>query len=192
VSHYHVDSLALYLIQILFILLAPILFAASVYMFLSRIVIAADGQQYSPIKVKWLSKIFLLSDWACLQIQSSGASWLGNAKSISSINGARDLVLAGLALQIICFILFLSVAGIWQRRVRSLPLWKKSQESGLPLGWTLASLYSIGVLIAVRSIYRLIEYAEGTDGYLNSNEWPTYAFDAILMAIVMTIALFFG
>lgn len=159
-------------------------------MSLSRIIIAADGQQYSPIRVKILSKLFLLSDWACLQIQSSGVSWLQNAKSVSSANGARDLVLAGLALQIICFILFILVAGVWQYRVQSLPLWKQSEESGLPLGWTLSSLYSIGVLIGVRSVYRLIEYAQGDDGYLNSHEWPSYAFDTILMAIVMAIALY--
>jgi len=190
VSHYHVDSLALYLVSTLLIVLSPILLAASVYMFLSRLITAADGQQYSPIRVKWMSKIFLLGDWACLQIQSSGVSWLTNAKSASSIQGARNIVLAGLALQVAFFTFFLSVAAIWQRRVCSLPLWEVCRGSGLPLGRTLLSLYLVGILMIVRNTYRLTEYAQGDDGSINANEWPVYTFDALLMALVMAIALF--
>ncbi|KIW69387.1 hypothetical protein PV04_05267 [Phialophora macrospora] len=189
-SHYHVDSLALYLVQVLLIVLSPILLAASVYMFLGRLITAADGEQYSPIKRKWMSKIFLLGDWLCLQVQSSGVSWLGNAKSASSIQGARDLVLAGLALQVLFFLFFLSVAGMWQARVRYLPLWERCRESGLPLARTLLSLYLVGTLMVARNTYRLAEYAQGDDGYLNSYEWPAYSFDAVLMAAVMAIALF--
>ncbi|EXJ59891.1 hypothetical protein A1O7_04038 [Cladophialophora yegresii CBS 114405] len=189
-SHYHVDSLALYLVQVLLIVLSPILLAASVYMFLGRLITAADGERYAPIKRKWMSKVFLLGDWLCLQVQSSGVSWLGNAKSVSAIQGARDVVLAGLALQIVFFIFFLSVAGTWQARVRHLALWQRCKESGLPLGRILLSLYLIGIIMVARNTYRLAEYAQGEDGYLNSYEWPMYCFDAILMAAVMAIALF--
>ncbi|KAJ9611613.1 hypothetical protein H2200_004797 [Cladophialophora chaetospira] len=189
-SHHHVDSLALYLVNVLLIVLSPILLAASVYMFLGRLISAADGEQYSPIKRKWMSKIFLLGDWACLQVQSSGVSWLGNAKSASSIQGARDVVLAGLALQVLFFIFFLSVAAIWQARIRSLPLWELCREAQLPLNRVLLSLYVIGGLMVARNTYRCAEYAQGDDGYLNSYEWPAYCFDAILMAAVMAIALF--
>jgi hypothetical protein len=186
----HTSSLALYLIQVLLIVLSPILLAASVYMLLSRIIVAAGGQQQSPIRVKWMSKIFLLGDLSCLQVQSSGVSWLGNAESPSAIRGARSVVLAGLALQVVFFIFFLAVAAVWQSRVRPLPLWGLSRESGLPLGLTLGSLYAVGILMVIRNIYRLTEYAQGDDGYLNSWEWPAYVFDAGLMASVMTIALF--
>lgn len=137
-----------------------------------------------------MSKIFLMGDWACLQVQSSGVSWLGNAKSPSSIQGARHVILAGLALQVVFFIFFLSVAAIWQSRVRSLPLWELSSEAKLPLGQVLLSLYVVGGLMVARNTFRLAEYAQGDDGYLNSHEWPIYAFDAILMAVVMAIALF--
>ena len=42
----------------------------------------------------------------------------------------------------------------------------------------------------IRNIYRLTEYAQGDDGYLNSCEWPIYCLDACLMALVMATALF--
>ena len=42
----------------------------------------------------------------------------------------------------------------------------------------------------VRNTYRLTEYAQGDSGYLNSHEWPVYFFDALLMALVMAISLF--
>ncbi|KAG0160688.1 hypothetical protein PDIDSM_8218 [Penicillium digitatum] len=44
------------------------------------------------------------------------------------------------------------------------------------------------ILILVRSIYRLIEFTEGTKGYLSTNEWPLYVFDAL--CIYPCVALF--
>lgn len=35
----------------------------------------------------------------------------------------------------------------------------------------------------------MIEYAMGSEGYLFSNEWPTYAFDGALMLVVMILYL---
>lgn len=48
-----------YVIQSLLILLAPILFAASLYMTLSRVIRAVDGGSYSPIAPRWLTRIFV-------------------------------------------------------------------------------------------------------------------------------------
>ena len=46
-------------------------------------------------------------------------------------------------------------------------------------------LYATSLLIQVRNIFRMVEYAMGSDGYLFRNEWPTYTFDGALMLIVM-------
>jgi hypothetical protein len=48
-------------------------------------------------------------------------------------------------------------------------------------------LYAISVLIMIRSIFRLVEYCQGMDGYLMSHEWPAYIFDAIPMFAVTVI-----
>ena len=48
-------------------------------------------------------------------------------------------------------------------------------------------LYTCCALIVVRSVFRVVEYVMGTDGYLLSNEWPMYVFDAVLMWAVQVI-----
>ncbi|EXJ68391.1 uncharacterized protein A1O5_08183 [Cladophialophora psammophila CBS 110553] len=189
VSRYHLDEKGPYIVQTLLIFLAPILLAASVYMFLGRLIIAAGGQAYSFIRVNWLTKIFVAGDIICFLVQAGGASILVNATSKSAIDNAQNIILFGLALQILFFFLFLSVAVVWQVRVRSQPLWRICTESGLPLARMLWSLYLVGFLITVRSIYRLAEYKGGQDGYLITHEWPAYMLDAFLMAIVMAVTL---
>lgn len=48
-------------------------------------------------------------------------------------------------------------------------------------------LYVCSVLIMLRSVFRVIEYVMGVDGYLLSNEWSMYVFDAVLMWAVQVI-----
>jgi hypothetical protein len=48
-------------------------------------------------------------------------------------------------------------------------------------------LYGVSALVIVRSVFRLIEYAGGEDGYLLSHEWPLYAFDTLTMLAVAVI-----
>lgn len=51
-----------YIIQTLLILIAPALFAASVYMILGRLVRLTNGERYSLIPAKWLTKVFVTTD----------------------------------------------------------------------------------------------------------------------------------
>jgi hypothetical protein len=48
-------------------------------------------------------------------------------------------------------------------------------------------LYVTSALILIRSIFRVVEYLQGNDGYLISHEVFIYTMDALLMAIVMAI-----
>ncbi|KAK7897860.1 hypothetical protein LTR67_004491 [Exophiala xenobiotica] len=188
-SHYHLDEKGPYIAQTLLILLAPILFAASVYMFLGRLIDAAGGKQYSLIRVTWLTKIFVIGDVLCFLVQAGGAAILVNADTKEVMDRGSNIILIGLGLQILFFALFILAAVVWHVRIRSLPLWQYCKTSGLPLGRTLTSLYVVGVLITARNIYRLAEYKGGQDGYLVAHEWPAYALDALFMAIVMALTL---
>lgn len=51
----------------------------------------------------------------------------------------------------------------------------------------LVVLYVASVLIMVRSIFRVVEYLQGFDGYLLSHEPYLYVFDAVPMFAVMVI-----
>ena len=48
-------------------------------------------------------------------------------------------------------------------------------------------LYVASVLILIRSLLRLEEYAEGTTGYVLSHEMFLYIFDAVPMLCVMVL-----
>jgi RTA1 like protein len=61
-----------YALQSLFILLAPSLFAASIYMILSRIMRVVDGDANSIIRATRLTKIFVTGDVLSFLIQSGG------------------------------------------------------------------------------------------------------------------------
>jgi hypothetical protein len=69
----HDDTkLSPYIMQTLLLLLAPALFAASIYMTLGRIIILTNGEEYSVIRKKWLTKIFVFGDCFSFLLQSSG------------------------------------------------------------------------------------------------------------------------
>jgi len=65
-------TLGPYIIQSILLLVAPALFAASIYMILGRIIISIDGESYSLIKKRWLTKVFVTGDVLSFVIQSGG------------------------------------------------------------------------------------------------------------------------
>ncbi|KAF7557171.1 hypothetical protein G7Z17_g954 [Cylindrodendrum hubeiense] len=58
------------------ILLAPVLYAASIYMTLGRIVRSVHGEKYSLINVKWLTVLFVSGDILSLAIQGAAAGMM--------------------------------------------------------------------------------------------------------------------
>lgn len=62
-----------FIMQSFFILLGPAFYAASIYMILGRLIRFLEGQDYSLISVKWLTKIFLLGDILSIISQGGGA-----------------------------------------------------------------------------------------------------------------------
>lgn len=76
-------SLMPYIIQSMLILLGPAFFAASIYMVLGRLIRNLDGQDYSLIRVNWLTKFFLLGDILSIFGQAGGMSSLDARENIS-------------------------------------------------------------------------------------------------------------
>lgn len=61
-----------YILQALTILLAPALFAASIYMVLGRTIRMLDASHLSIIRVSWLTKIFVFGDVLSFVTQGAG------------------------------------------------------------------------------------------------------------------------
>jgi hypothetical protein len=96
----------------------------------------------------------------------------------------NNIVIAGLIVQVIIFGLFVIAAAVFHSRLRKQPTakchttpWKKH----------MMSLYLVSILIFVRSIVRVVEYAQGHTGYIMVHEIFLYIFDSLVMWIAMAV-----
>lgn len=65
-------STALFIAQATPTLLAPVLFAATIYMLLGRIVRVTCAEHHAPIASKWLTRTFVIGDVSGMLIQGAG------------------------------------------------------------------------------------------------------------------------
>lgn len=170
-----------YIVQSTFLLLAPILFAASLYMTLSRIIRAVDGERYALIPARWLTGIFVFCDAFSFLIQGSGAGLL--VRGSSNAATGQNIIIGGLVFQIGMFALFCLVTLMFNLRIRRRKSPNLSQE--VPWQGMLAMLYVTSAFIMIRNVFRTVQYAAGQNGYLVDNEWTVYGFDGSLMLLTM-------
>jgi hypothetical protein len=71
-SHFNTTALGPYIVQTMLILVAPPLFAASIYMTLGRVMVALNSQQLSIIPVRFLTKTFVVGDVISFLLQCGG------------------------------------------------------------------------------------------------------------------------
>jgi hypothetical protein len=197
-----------YALQSLFILLAPSLFAASVYMILGRIIRCTDGDSRSLIRATRLTKIFVLGDVLSFFIQSAGTKifplhydffstnfftgggLMSGAKSESNLKLGENVIIVGLIVQILFFGFFIVISFVFHKRMANNPT---TTALGTSIDWQryLAVLYLASALIMFRCIYRVVEYIQGQTGFLQSHEYFAYICDAVLMILVMIIFLIY-
>jgi hypothetical protein len=58
--------------QAVLLLVAPALFAASIYMLLGRIIVLVKGEHFAIIRVNWMTKIFVAGDVLSFLMQGAG------------------------------------------------------------------------------------------------------------------------
>ncbi|RDW92942.1 RTA1 domain-containing protein [Aspergillus mulundensis] len=180
-------SIMKYSIQSVFVLLGPVLFAASVYMVLARLMRSVGAEKYSLIKITRVTKTFVTGDVVSFLVQGGGAGMMAIGSLAST---AKGIVIAGLIIQIVVFGFFMVTSVVFEKRMRRCPTSiSMSMNGGQGGNWKghLYPLYAVSVLIMVRSVFRVVEYAMGQEGYLLSHEWPMYVFDSVLMLGVMVI-----
>jgi len=100
-----------YIIQSTLLLIAPALFAASIYMELGRVIVLVRAERFAIIRVNWMTKIFVGGDVLSFLMQASGTSplspglpfetkqlrdsvWLGVCISLTDDVGAGLMVTA--------------------------------------------------------------------------------------------------
>lgn len=108
-------------------------------------------------------------------------------KTLSSMKLGSNVVVGGLCSQILFFGFFVTVAVVFDWRIRKAPTVRSSPSTGIPWRRHLNALYAASALILVRSIFRVVEYVQGNDGYLMKHEVYSYIFDSVLMLVVMVL-----
>ncbi|KAK6397883.1 hypothetical protein LTR65_005131 [Meristemomyces frigidus] len=167
-------TLVPYIIQTILILVAPALFAASIYMELGRIVFMLDGDKALFIRRTWLTRIFVIGDVFSFLLQSSGGGLLATGSALG-----KTLIVVGLFIQLVFFGLFVVAAALFHMRISKMPTQKCYN-----LPWWrrhMLSLYVVSILILIRSIVRVVEYLQGYTGYIMEHEAFIYIFDGLVM-----------
>ena len=94
--------LSYYIVQSLFLLVAPALFAASIYMTLGRIIRLVDGERHSLVRAKWLTKIFVAGDVLSFCTQGGGAGSMSSGTA-EKLKIGENIVVGGLCLVSLLF-----------------------------------------------------------------------------------------
>ncbi|OJJ69610.1 hypothetical protein ASPBRDRAFT_157628 [Aspergillus brasiliensis CBS 101740] len=198
-----------YIMQELLLLLAPSLFAASIYMILARIIRVSKGESYSLVPAHWITRIFVIGDIIAILGQATGGGILSttsfNPSSTSKSNKSRQtlgnwIIIGGLIAQVIFFGLFILVSGVFDARITTYLAQRGRRQHYRqhrqhdrrypPWRQLLKVLYVVDVLIIGRCVFRVVEFAQGRTGELQRKEVWMYAFDGLLMVLVMVILLF--
>ena len=156
------------------ILVAPVFFAATIYMTLGRVISHAGGAHYSPLKPSRITLIFVLGDVLSFSVQGGG-SGMSVIQNAELSKWSKRIVVIGLMIQIIIFGLFCALAILWHRRMKLAPVSPIARIAGdIPDldHWEadLWMLYGVSMLILGRSIFRVVEYCQGHTGYALSHE----------------------
>ncbi|KAK0615341.1 RTA1 like protein-domain-containing protein [Bombardia bombarda] len=181
-------KLSTYIMQTLLILLAPALYAASVYMVLGRLIRLLDAHEYSVVRTSWLTKIFVLGDVLSFLAQSGGGGILASAKTPENQKLGGNVILGGLGIQVVFFGLFIVVIIIFHVRMRKNPT---PRSYSITASWEqfIYVLYASSALILIRSVFRMVEYGAGHDSALMKNEVYLLVLDSLLMFQVSALFL---
>ncbi|KAM0354935.1 hypothetical protein ACHAPU_000774 [Fusarium lateritium] len=177
-------TLGPYIMQSILLLVAPALFAASIYMELGRIILMVDGEDRALIAKKWMTKVFVTGDVLSFILQGGGGGYQASG-TLEALDGGAKVIIGGLFVQLLFFGVFVIVAVSFHRALvlKPTPL----SRADMPWRKHMYVLYAASLLIMVRSLFRAIEYLQGFDGYLLHHELYLYIFDAVLMLLVMIL-----
>mmetsp|Transcript_17315 Transcript_17315/g.29577 ORF Transcript_17315/g.29577 Transcript_17315/m.29577 type:complete len:355 (-) Transcript_17315:718-1782(-) len=171
----HFPSLVSFIVPSLFILLTPNAIAFINYMVLGR-ALAFRGLNVSSHRIV---SSFMTSGIVSFALQGLGGCLV--TSSTEAVHTGQRIVLAGLAIQVLTLSLFIFTLV----RIQQTP---QHGLSGTRDGRMLfISLYATTVLLLVRSIFRITEYAAGKTSYVTMHEWVFYVLEA--MPILGTLLL---
>ncbi|KAI6110390.1 RTA1 like protein-domain-containing protein [Pisolithus croceorrhizus] len=173
------DSSMLFVSQQLLILLSPAAFLAFNYFVYGQLATNCLDPSYSQIQLCEVATWFIISlNFLISMVQTFGGV-LQIFKSVSTDKVGVTIVLVGLAIEAAPFALFFLLCLHVYMHIRAAGISLSSETWG-PI--VQALLFS-SALIMLRYIYRIVEYAQGSGGYLMTHELWLYLLDTLPLFI---------
>ncbi|KUJ19892.1 RTA1-domain-containing protein [Mollisia scopiformis] len=185
-----------FVVQYFLIVTAPVLISASIYVCLTRIISWADHHglrvgngKYWVLRRKVILWWFISVDVVTTIVQVTGAGLIGGKTSKQEDpTTANNILLAGLAIQSFAFLIFLLllvviiVTILKDGEMRETINRKRSPFLGV--------LLVASVLVFLRTVFRLVETAEGIFGYLSTHEafFGALEFAPVIVAVWLLAA----
>ncbi|CAK5277262.1 unnamed protein product [Mycena citricolor] len=193
-------TLGKYIAWNMFILLSPCLFLGTDYMLLSTLAATFSPDVVSRclgMPATRVIKIFVWSDVMTFLLQNGGGG-LTASRNPSLGKLGTNIALVGLILQAISFVLFTFLLLTFAYRVSKYypHIWRPENVepfkifSTRPAGdWRILvyimSFTCVGIL--TRSVFRIIDYASGYNGYVATHEAFFYLLDAFALWVTMSL-----
>jgi hypothetical protein len=141
---------------------APVFFSAAIYT-IPTFLIKAVGQQYSPVRPRLILVLFIISDVVATVVQITGAASIGTAEAKHQDPTTPNHILtAGLAFQVVSFLIFVVVLAILLYRMRKV--------SGTAMKPFTIALVAATLLVYLRTCFRLAETVQGVQQSLFTHE----------------------
>jgi hypothetical protein len=109
--------------------IAPVFFAASIYLILSRIIVHY-GTQHARISPKAISLIFMSCDFIALLLQATGGAIADTAGTPELSHVGTHIMVGGLGFQVLSLLLFIALAVEFAGNVRRDGRMGEKQQGG--------------------------------------------------------------
>ncbi|OAP63301.1 hypothetical protein AYL99_02528 [Fonsecaea erecta] len=189
-SIHNLASIPLYAVSASYIVISPIFVCATLYLLLTRLIrttLPTHQQVFFRVPPHWLGRVFITLDVISFLTQCSGSgiassgNWEGNLKTVGT-----NVLLVGLSLQLATFSVFLVFFGSFVKRVS----WCKETAFDCGARKVVWAIWIAGFWVQVRSVYRVVEFGMGINGYPFTHEWCLYVLEAVPMFIALTVLAF--
>jgi amino acid transporter len=167
-----------------------------------RFVLPQQNQKILGVSPRFLTRVFVGCDILSLLVQCGGTgvassqNWEGNT--------GVDVLIAGLATQLATNMVFMALVAIFYRRtVVNGQVSADAPREWRRILWTvICSILLVFVSLfsacgsstdkpLIRSVYRLIEFCLGFNGYPFTHEWIFYVLESIPMLVAISLFCFY-
>jgi len=183
----NMTSLDGYIVYLVCVLVAPTVLAAGCYALAGHVMIRGEARVacFTPGVTKYC---FLICDIVAFFTQGIGGTVVGSAKTLAQIKLGANIVLAGLAISLSVFIVFLCFSIVLHRRILRNLHNKGCTDDEMKWTRIFWVIYLNMVVLAIRGFYRVAEFQQKL-ATPPSNTLSTqayfYGFDSFLMLILM-------